>query len=138
MLILSLWADLQSHQIDYFNAAGFTVQDINLVFTGISVKKSNKDYVLHIKNLLDLHQVCSNWFNTLCSSLLSVGFARNVHDPRFFIHRDCLLLVYVRIDIHFNSDGDMELVQPGLLQNVIVACGLQDQSAEHNTPATKI
>jgi hypothetical protein len=26
-------------------------------------------------------------------------------------------------------------IQPGLIQKIISACGLQDQSAEHNTPA---
>ncbi len=42
---------------------------------------------------------------------------------------------YLGIDICHTSEGFLELVQPGLIQ-IISACGLQDQSAGHSTPAT--
>jgi hypothetical protein len=45
---------------------------------------------------------------------------------------------YLGIDIKRTSDGFLELTQTGLIQKIISACGLQDQSAEHTTPATTI
>jgi hypothetical protein len=45
---------------------------------------------------------------------------------------------YLGIDIRRTSEGFLELVQPGLIQKIISACGLQDQSTEHSTPATVI
>jgi hypothetical protein len=45
---------------------------------------------------------------------------------------------YLSIDIHHTSEGFLELVQPGLINKIITSCGLQDQSSEHNTPATMI
>jgi hypothetical protein len=45
---------------------------------------------------------------------------------------------YLGIDIRRTDDGHLELIQPGLIQKIIAACGLQDQSAEHSTPATTI
>lgn len=45
---------------------------------------------------------------------------------------------YLGIDIKRTSDGFLELTQTGLIQKIISACGLKDQSAEHNTPATTI
>jgi hypothetical protein len=45
---------------------------------------------------------------------------------------------YLGIDIKRTADGFLELTQTGLIQKIISACGLQDQSAEHNTPATII
>jgi hypothetical protein len=45
---------------------------------------------------------------------------------------------YLRIDIKHTLDGHLELVQSGLINKIISACGLQDQSAEHLTPATSI
>jgi hypothetical protein len=45
---------------------------------------------------------------------------------------------YLSIDIWHTSEGHLELVQPGLINKIISACGLQDQSAEHHTPATMI
>ena len=45
---------------------------------------------------------------------------------------------YLGIDIKKTSDGFIELTQTGLIQKIISACGLQDQSAEHQVPATTI
>jgi hypothetical protein len=45
---------------------------------------------------------------------------------------------YLGIDIRHTTDGFLELVQPGLINKIISACGLQDQSAEHLTPSTTI
>jgi hypothetical protein len=45
---------------------------------------------------------------------------------------------YLGIDIHRTSDGYLELCQPGLINKIIKACGLQDQSSTHNTPSTMI
>jgi hypothetical protein len=43
---------------------------------------------------------------------------------------------YLGIDIRHTPDGFLELTQTGLINKIIAACGLQDQSAEHHTPAT--
>jgi hypothetical protein len=45
---------------------------------------------------------------------------------------------YLGIDIQRTSDGNMELTQTGLINKIISACGLQDQSTQHNTPAMMI
>jgi hypothetical protein len=45
---------------------------------------------------------------------------------------------YLGIDIQWTSQGYLELTQSGLINKIITACGLQDQSAEHTTPATRI
>jgi hypothetical protein len=45
---------------------------------------------------------------------------------------------YLGIDIKRTSDGTVELTQTGLINKIIAACGLQDQSAQHMTPATMI
>lgn len=121
-----------------------------------------------------LHQAGNNWFDALHSALINLGFCQSSHDPCLFIHKDCLLLVYVDdcllfgkmddildsivtslqkdfvltsqgsvgayigIDICRTSDGFLELVQPGLINKIITACGLQDQSSQHNTAANMI
>jgi hypothetical protein len=45
---------------------------------------------------------------------------------------------YLGINIRHTSGGYLELTQTGLINKIITACGLQDQSNEHNTPATMI
>ncbi len=45
---------------------------------------------------------------------------------------------YLGIDIKRTADGCLELTQTGLIQKIISAFGLQEQSAEHHTPATVI
>jgi hypothetical protein len=45
---------------------------------------------------------------------------------------------YLGIDIRRTPDGFLELTQTGLINKIIAACGLQDQSTEHHTPATMI
>jgi hypothetical protein len=45
---------------------------------------------------------------------------------------------YIGIDICRTSDGFLELVQPGLINEILTACGLQDQSSQHNTAANMI
>jgi len=45
---------------------------------------------------------------------------------------------YLGIDIRRTSDGYLELCQLGLINKIITACGLQDQSSNHNTPSTMI
>jgi hypothetical protein len=45
---------------------------------------------------------------------------------------------YLGIDIHRTTDGYLELIQPGLINKIISACGLQDQSAERLTISTTI
>jgi hypothetical protein len=190
VFILSLLANLKSRQIDDVNAftqapadcdifmsipAGFAVSDNTLQFIGSSSSHNNSDYVLHIKkNMYGLHQAGNNWFDALHSALINLGFCQSSHDPCLFIHKDCLLLVYVDdcllfgkmddildsivtslqkdfvltsqgsvsaylgIDIRRTSDGFLELVQPGLINKIITACGLQDQSSQHNTPTNMI
>ena len=45
---------------------------------------------------------------------------------------------YLGIDIKKTASGFIELTQQGLIQKIITACGLQDQSAEHSVPVTTI
>lgn len=45
---------------------------------------------------------------------------------------------YLGIDIKKTTQGFIELTQTGLIQKIISACGLQEQSAEHSVPATTI
>jgi hypothetical protein len=45
---------------------------------------------------------------------------------------------YLGIDIRRTPDGFLELIQSGLINKIITACGLQDQSNQHQTPATMI
>jgi len=45
---------------------------------------------------------------------------------------------YLGIDVHKTSQGYIELTQTGLINKIITACGLQDQSAEHSIPANTI
>jgi hypothetical protein len=45
---------------------------------------------------------------------------------------------YLGIDIRRTPDGFLELIQPGLINKIITACGLQEQSNQHQTPATMI
>jgi hypothetical protein len=45
---------------------------------------------------------------------------------------------FLGIDIHHTANGFLELTQQGLTNKIITACGLQDQSAKHSTPANSI
>jgi hypothetical protein len=45
---------------------------------------------------------------------------------------------YLGIDICCTPDGHLELCQPGLINKIITACGLQDQSSSWYTPSTMI
>jgi len=45
---------------------------------------------------------------------------------------------YLGIDIKRTPHGYIELTQTGLINKIITACGLQDQSDEHTIPATTI
>ncbi len=107
-----------------------------------------------------LRQAGNNWFDALRSSLLNLGFHQSCHDPclclifaksddvldsiitaleqNFVLTSQGSVGAYLGIDICRTPDGFLELIQPGLIQKIISACGLQDQSAEHNTPANVI
>jgi len=39
---------------------------------------------------------------------------------------------------HHTPDGYLELCQPSLINKIVTACGLQDQSSTHQTPSTVI
>jgi len=45
---------------------------------------------------------------------------------------------YLGIDIQRHSDGSLELIQPGLIAKIISSAGLEDNSVQHDTPATTI
>jgi hypothetical protein len=45
---------------------------------------------------------------------------------------------YLGIDICHTPDGFLELIQRGLMKKIITACGLQDQSNQHQTPTNII
>jgi hypothetical protein len=45
---------------------------------------------------------------------------------------------YLGIDIKRTPESYLELSQPGVIQKIIMACGVQDQSCEHITPSTMI
>lgn len=49
-----------------------------------------------------------------------------------------LVGAYLGIDIQHTADGFLELMQTSLINKVIAAWGLQDQSMKHHTPATMI
>jgi hypothetical protein len=43
---------------------------------------------------------------------------------------------FLGIDIKRNSEGHIELTQPGIIQKIIAECGLEDNSNQHDTPST--
>jgi len=43
---------------------------------------------------------------------------------------------YLGINIQPHPDGSLELVQPGLIQKIITAAGLESNSTQHDTPST--
>jgi len=45
---------------------------------------------------------------------------------------------HLGLDMTCQPDGSLELAQPGLIQKIITAAGLEDNSAQHRTPATTI
>jgi hypothetical protein len=45
---------------------------------------------------------------------------------------------YLGIDIKRHQNGSMELSQPGLIQKIISAAGLEENSATHDTPVTTL
>jgi len=45
---------------------------------------------------------------------------------------------FLGIDIKHTTDGNLELVQPGLISKIITLTGLEEESNEHRTPATAI
>jgi hypothetical protein len=45
---------------------------------------------------------------------------------------------YLGIDFKHHDNGSLELIQPGLIQKIITAAGLEDNSATHDTPATSL
>jgi len=85
-------------------------------------------------------------------------FHQSQHDPCLFIWKDCIILVYVddclffgrsdavfgyccsylSIDIRRTPEGHLELCQPGFINKIIAACGLQDQSFSHHTHSTMV
>jgi hypothetical protein len=42
---------------------------------------------------------------------------------------------FLGIDVRKHDNGSLELVQPGLIQKIVTACGLQDNSQIHDTPS---
>jgi hypothetical protein len=45
---------------------------------------------------------------------------------------------YLGIDIKCHHDGTLELIQPGLIQKIITAAGLEDNSTTHDIPVTSL
>jgi hypothetical protein len=45
---------------------------------------------------------------------------------------------FLGVDIKCTSDGNIELVQPGLINKIIHLCRLEDESNHHKNPATEI
>jgi hypothetical protein len=45
---------------------------------------------------------------------------------------------YLGIDIKRHPDGALELIQPGLINKIITAAGLEDNSTTHDTPVTSL
>jgi hypothetical protein len=56
----------------------------------------------------------------------------------FRITSDTDVGAYLGLDIKRNSDGFLEITQPGLIDKVISICGLENESNEHWTPADAI
>jgi hypothetical protein len=75
---------------------GFTVHNNKLIFSGSFTKGINKDGALKLKkNMYGLKQARNNWFHCLKQSLIDRGFTRSSIDPCFFIHKNCIIIVYV-------------------------------------------
>jgi hypothetical protein len=53
----------------------------------------------------------------------------------FWITSDTNVGAYLGLDIKCNTEGFLEIMQPGLIHKVIMICGLDNESNEHKTPA---
>jgi hypothetical protein len=56
----------------------------------------------------------------------------------FVLTSQGIVEAYLGIDIHHTPDGYLELCRPGLINKIVTACGLQDQSSTHQSPSTVI
>jgi hypothetical protein len=80
-------------------------------------------------------------------------FLVSVHDCLLFAKTDTIIAslksefnlasqgsvgAFLGVDIQWNIDGHLELVQPGLIQSIISLCGLKHESNEHKNLAYNI
>ncbi len=47
------------------------------------------------RNLYDIKQAVHNWFQSLCTGLLELGFTQSAADCCLFLRKDCIIIVYV-------------------------------------------
>jgi hypothetical protein len=145
VLTLSLLNGFKTRQVDFIQAftqapldcliymkvpAGFSIIDGNLQFTGEANKSITHDYVLQLKkNIYGLKHAGHKWYKCLYDKLTSAGFHQSKVDKCLFIRHDCIIVVYVGaylgLDIKRNSEGLLEITQPGLINKVITICGLR-------------
>jgi len=130
--------------------AVFSVINGSLQFNNSSSHRDSSDHVLCIKkNIYGLRQAGNNWFDTIGSSLLALGFCQSQHDPCLFIMKDCIILVYVDDCLIFGrSDDVMDTVISNLQKDFVLTsqgsvsaylgidiCHTPDSHLEFSNPA---
>jgi hypothetical protein len=84
-----------------------------------------------------------SWF-MLMTAFFSVALMQFLDTVVSDLQRDFVLTSqgsvgsYLSIDTRRTPEGHLELCQPGLINKIIAACGLQDQSSSHHTPSTMV
>lgn len=75
---------------------GFIVGNDNILFSTSSTKGNSTDHVLKLKkNVYCLCQASKNWFNQLCSSLITYGSLQSLVEPCLFTKSDCIIIIHV-------------------------------------------
>jgi len=84
-----------------------------------------------------------SWF-MLMTAFFSVALMQFLDTVVSDLQRDFVLTSqgsvgsYLSIDIRRTPEGHLELCQPGFINKIIAACGLQDQSFSHHTHSTMV
>ena len=99
LLTLSLLLGMKTRSIDFtlaFTQAPIDVETYIDLPIGFEVDGRKDDYVLQLKKTLyGLKQAGLNWFDTLRTHLISIGFSQSTTDPCCFYRGDLILICYV-------------------------------------------
>ena len=99
LLTLSLLLGMKSRSVDFtlaFTQAPIDTETYIDLPIGFDVDGNKDDYVLQLKKTLyGLKQAGLNWFDTLRTHLISIGFKQSTTDPCCFYRGNLILICYV-------------------------------------------
>ena len=107
MLALSIAHGLKTKSIDFVLAfpQAELERDVFMELPYGFSCENKRNYVLKLKkNLYGLCDASYNWFNKITQGLESEGFVKSEIDQCVFLHKDCIVLLYVDDMIAMSKD----------------------------------